>query len=265
MDGFPRFIGMVHLPPLPGAPKSRLSIDACEQHALADARRLAEGGAEALIIENFGDAPFRPGAVDAHTVAAITRIAASIRRAVDIPIGINVLRNDAAAALGIALAAGAQFIRVNIHTGVMATDQGLIAGRADQTLRLRRALDAEHIRIFADVLVKHATPLGVPTMTDAVEDAIERGLADAIIVSGSATGKATSPPDVAEAVNAAGSVPVYVGSGATIETLPTLIPPAYGAIIGTGLKERGDVHAPVDPARVRAFADLFATNRQPAT
>ena len=258
MDDFPRFIGMVHLPPLPGAPRSRLSIDACEQHALTDARSLAEGGADALIIENFGDAPFRPGTIDAHTVAAMTRIAATIRRAIDIPIGINVLRNDAAAALGIAVAVGAQFIRVNIHTGVMATDQGLIAGRADETLRLRRALDADSIRIFADVLVKHATPLGSPAMTDAVEDAIQRGLADAIIVSGSATGKATDPADLAAAVEAASDVPVYIGSGATLETLPALIPPAHGAIIGTGLKENGNVHAPVDPARVRAFADRFA-------
>jgi membrane complex biogenesis BtpA family protein len=225
---------------------------------LQDARRLAEGGADAVIIENFGDTPFRAGAVDAHTVAAMTRIAGAIRRDVGIPIGINVLRNDASAALAVALACDAQFIRVNVHTGVMVTDQGVIAGEADRTMRLRRELGAEHISLFADVLVKHATPLGSPTMADAVEDAIQRGLADAIIVSGSATGKPASLSDVAASVESAGSAPVYVGSGASLETVRSLLPPAHGAIVGTGLKEGGDVHAPVDPHRVREFARLVA-------
>jgi hypothetical protein len=188
----------------------------------------------------------------------MTRIASSIRRSVEIPLGINVLRNDAAAALGIALACEAQFIRVNVHTGVMVTDQGLIAGEADNTMRLRRALGGQHIQVFADVLVKHATPLGMPTLADAVEDAVQRGLADAIIVSGSATGKSTNLQDLIEAVAAASGVPVYIGSGATIASIGALAPPAYGAIVGTGLKENGDVSAPVDAARVRAFARAFA-------
>jgi hypothetical protein len=251
---FPRFIGMVHLAPLPGSPRSRLTVAECEAAAVRDAETLEEGGADALIVENFGDAPFRAGSVEPHTLATMTRIVGTVRRAVSIPIGVNVLRNDAASALAIALACDAAFIRVNIHTGVMVTDQGLITGRADDTMRLRRHLGADHIHVFADVLVKHAVSLGNLTMADAVDDAVKRGLADAIVVSGSATGKQTNLGDLTEAVQAAGSVPVYIGSGATVETIRTLIPPAFGAIIGTGLKERGDVHAPVDVMRVRALA-----------
>ncbi len=261
MDTLPRLIGMVHLPPLPGSPRSSLTIEDRETIALRDAARLSEGGVGAMIVENFGDAPFRPGKVDAHTVAAMTRIAVSISRNVDVSLGINVLRNDAAAALGIAVACGAQFIRVNVLTGVMVTDQGLISGEADRTMRLRRELGAEHIAVFADVLVKHATPLGAPTMADAVEDAVLRGLADAIVISGSATGKSTSRQDLAKAVDAAGGVPVYIGSGATTDSIGSLIPPAFGAIVGTGLKENGDVGAPVDAARVRAFARAIAEVR----
>ncbi|MFW6076082.1 MAG: BtpA/SgcQ family protein, partial [Chloroflexota bacterium] len=103
---FPRFIGMVHLPALPGAPASQLSVDECADHAVRDARALKSGGADAIIVENFHDVPFHAEAVPAHTVASMTRIAIAVRESCSIPVGINVLRNDALAALGIALAAG---------------------------------------------------------------------------------------------------------------------------------------------------------------
>lgn len=254
MQLFPRFIGMVHLAPLPGSPASSLTLEECEQRAVDDARTLAAGGADALIIENFGDAPFRPRRVDPHTVAIMTRIAIAILESVEVPIGINVLRNDGVSALGIALASGASFIRVNILSGVMATDQGLITGEADELMRLRRSLGAEQVRVFADVLVKHAAPVGDTTITDAVEDAILRARADAVIVSGSATGKPASLEDLHEAVRAAGKTPVYIGSGATADTVQQFIPPAHGAIIGTSLKKEGDVNQPVDIERVRRVA-----------
>jgi membrane complex biogenesis BtpA family protein len=181
----------------------------------------------------------------------MTRIALAIRSTVECPIGINVLRNDALAALGIALASGADFIRVNIHTGAMLTDQGVITGRADETLRARAALRAEHIRIFADVLVKHAVALGPLDIASAVEDTVQRGLADAVIVSGTATGKAASLDDVRDAVAAAAGTQVYIGSGVSAANVSRLVPPADGVIVGSSLKVAGDVHAPVDEERVR--------------
>ncbi|RIK36017.1 MAG: phosphorybosylanthranilate isomerase, partial [Chloroflexi bacterium] len=142
-----RLIGVVHLAALPGSPRASLPLEVIIQRAVDDACALEAGGADGLIVENFHDAPYRPGAVEAHTVAAMTRVTQAIRAAVRCDIGVNVLRNDAAAALGIALATGGQFIRVNIHSGAMLTDQGIVQGQADQTLRLRRALGAEHIAI----------------------------------------------------------------------------------------------------------------------
>jgi membrane complex biogenesis BtpA family protein len=209
------------------------------------------GGVDALIVENFGDAPFRPGRVDAVTVATMTRICQAVREQVRCPIGVNVLRSDAASALAIAIACQAEFIRVNVHTGVMATDQGLIQGRADETLRLRAALGARQIQIFADVLVKHAQPVGSITLEEAVNDLIERGLADAVIVSGRATGHATRADDVYEAVRCAAGVPVYVGSGVTVENVECVMPPASGVIVGSWLKRDGQASAPVELERVQ--------------
>jgi uncharacterized protein len=138
----------------------------------------------------------------------------------------------------------------------MLTDQGVITGRADETLRLRRQLGAEHIGIFADALVKHAVPLGPLSISDAARDAVERGLADAVIVTGSATGSAASERDVESAV-AATSAPVYVGSGVTAANVRMLIPPASGVIAGSWLKREGIVTNPVDVARVRELRDAL--------
>jgi membrane complex biogenesis BtpA family protein len=239
----PKLIGVVHLPALPGSPRARLDLDACVALARSDTLALVEGGADGVIVENFNDAPFFAGSVPPITVAAMAVICRELRGDIPVEMGVNVLRNDAAAALSIAVACGAEFVRVNVHTGAMLTDQGLIEGQAAETLRLRRALGAEQVKIYADVL-------GPQRMADAVADAVERGLADAIIVTGSATGAAASPDDVREAAGAS-EAPVYVGSGVTAENVADCVPPAEGVIVGSWLKTDGIVANPVDIDRVR--------------
>jgi membrane complex biogenesis BtpA family protein len=247
-----RLIGVVHLPALPGSPLARLSLQDCVAHAVADARALQGGGADGVLVENFNDVPFRADRVDPHTIAAMTTCCLHVRESVNCAVGVNVLRNDAAAALGIALACGADFIRVNVHVGAMLTDQGLIAGRADETLRLRRQLGIERVRIFADVLVKHAVPIGALTLADVVRDTVERGLADAVIVSGAATGAPAAPADATIACESS-AAPVYIGSGITSENVGAFVPPANGCIVGSALKRSGQIGNPVDEARVHAL------------
>lgn len=250
-------IGVVHLAALPGDPASNgEGLDAVIARARADAEALAEGGAAGLIVENFGSAPFPKGGPEQPTepfaIAAMTR--AVLACDVGLPIGVNVLRNDARAALGIAVATGASFLRVNVHVGAYVTDQGVIEGRAFETLRERRRLGAD-VAIWADVRVKHAKPLAELPIADEVGDALARGRADAIIVTGRGTGR---PIDVAllqEVRAAASGAPVVLGSGVTPENAETLIAHADAAIVGTWLKVDGDVRQPVDAARVRELAN----------
>lgn len=249
--------GMVHLQPLPGAPLFRGSMDRVIDAALADARAICDGGAAGLVFENFGDRPFVRGRAGAETVAAMTRVIAEVTRAVHLPFGVNVLRNDARSALAIAAATGAAFIRVNVHTGMMFTDQGVIEGEAAETLRMRVAL-APHVLIFADHLVKHATP---PPGTDAVQSAKDlrlRGLADAVIVSGSETGSAADPGRLAllrDTIDA----PLLIGSGLTSANAASYAD-ADGAIAGTSIKRDGDVDAPVDVRRVAELVKAFRSS-----
>jgi membrane complex biogenesis BtpA family protein len=225
-------------------------IERAEQEATA----LAAGGVDGLIIENFFDAPFTKQQVDPAVVSAMTLIVDRIKNLVVLPIGLNVLRNDAHSALAIATCVNAQFIRVNVLTGVMATDQGIIEGQAHELLRYRRELGSE-VKILADVLVKHARPLGTPNLTTAVQDTIERGLADGVILSGWATGSPPSFEDLELAVAAAKGTPVFIGSGADLDNIGRLLPAADGVIVASSLKRHGKITEPVDPIRVSQFVE----------
>ncbi len=241
-------VGVVHLLPLPGSPRLSGGMPVILERARADADALRSGGINGAIVENFGDAPFYPDRVEPETIAAMALAAAEVGRR--LPMGVNVLRNDARAALGVAAVTGARFIRVNVHTGVMATDQGLIEGRAYETLRARHALGVD-VAIFADALVKHGATLAGEDLARAAEDAARRGLADALIVTGPATGIPPAMDDVAIVKAAVPDVPVLVGSGVDGSNAGEFLATADGLIVGSALKCDGVAANAVDLERVR--------------
>jgi membrane complex biogenesis BtpA family protein len=254
-------VGMVHLPALPGAPGYDDATDREAIHAAArrDAERLDAGGVDALVVENFGDAPFYPDSVPRHVVAELTALVGTVRAATDRPVGVNVLRNDGPSAVAVAAATGAAFVRVNVHVGARVADQGVLEGQAHETMRLRDRLDAD-VRVLADVNVKHSAPLGgAGGGPEAIGDAVERGLADGVIVSGSGTGQATEDDDVRAAVAARDDrgldTPVFVGSGVTAETVGETLSLADGVIVGSALEADGEAGRPVSVARVERFVE----------
>ncbi|MBD1823481.1 BtpA/SgcQ family protein [Cyanobacteria bacterium FACHB-63] len=247
-------IGVVHLLPLPTSPRWGGSLKTVLDRAEQEATALAAGGVDGIIVENFFDAPFPKDHVDPAVVSAMTVIIQRLQQMITLPIGINVLRNDAQSALAIASCVQAQFIRVNVWTGIMATDQGLIEGRAHELMRYRRELGSD-VKIFADVLVKHARPLGSVNLTTAVQDTIERGLADAVILSGWATGDPPNLEDLELARDAAEGTPVFVGSGADWENVPQMMQVADGVIVSSSLKRQGKRENSIDPIRVSRFVE----------
>jgi membrane complex biogenesis BtpA family protein len=220
--------------------------------ALADARAYATGGAEALVVENYGDAPFYKDSLPPETVASLARCAAAVGEAAALPLGINALRNDARSAIGIAAAVGAAFVRINVHAGVVVTDQGLIEGRPAETLRERARL-CPKTAIVADVHVKHGKPLFAESIVQAARDCVGRGGADAIVVSGVATKAATSLDDLRAVREALPDATIYAGSGVTEDSVAAVLKHADAVIVGSALKKNGVTTAPVDPARVESF------------
>ncbi len=248
----PALIGVLHLSPLPGSASHSLPMHDIITLAMNDARTLGDAGFDAMIIENYGDAPFTKATLPPASLAAMAVIADSVRREVPLPIGINALRNDASAALGIASAVDASFIRVNVHTGVSATDQGWLEGRAEQTLRYRKQL-GQRIAILADVHVKHATPISEPDLVRAAKDTAYRGLADGLILTGSATGEAVDLDDLRRVRDSVPDRRLFAGSGAQVETVESLLTVADGVIVGTGIKPDGDITRPIDSSLAQAF------------
>jgi len=253
-----RLVGVIHLPPLPGSPRAGEDCAAIARRAADDGRALAGAGFDAAIVENFGDAPFFAGRVPAVTVAAMTACVLAVREACPaLALGVNVLRNDAEAALSIAAVAGAAFVRVNVHAGARVTDQGVVEGRAAETMRLRRALGAR-VDVWADVDVKHSAPLAPRPPEREAEDLVARALADAVLVTGEGTGRAVDGAKL-RAVRAAvaGRAPVLAASGATESTLAELAACCDGVIVGSALRDGGVAGGPVDAARAARFAEAF--------
>jgi membrane complex biogenesis BtpA family protein len=249
-------VGMVHLPALPGAPTFDGDRAAIREAARADARALLDAGFDALLVENYGDAPYYPENVPKHVVAEMTAVVESLD--VDAPVGVNVLRNDAAAALSVAAATGGAFVRVNVHAGVRETDQGWIEGRAHETIRLRERIDAD-VAVFADVAVKHSAGPTDRDLGTLAAETLDRGLADGLIVSGPATGESTAPEELRRVLDARDDIrpdaPVFVGSGVTADNAANLLSLADGAIVGTAVKAGGETTNRVDQERAERVVE----------
>ncbi|MBI5516406.1 MAG: BtpA/SgcQ family protein [Deltaproteobacteria bacterium] len=250
-------VGVVHLPALPGAPRYAGSMNAVVHGAERDAHALASAGFDAVIVENFGDAPFHRGACPAETIAAMAVCAERVRRVAGLPLGVNVLRNDGDGAMAVAAATEACFVRVNVLVGARVTDQGVIESCAATMLRTRARLQARGVGVVADVDVKHSSPLGSPRLAEEAREAVERALADVLVVTGAGTGREASEATARAVRAAAPETPLWVGSGVRPGTLPAWLSRCDGVIVGSALREGDRAGGPVVPARARAFAEAF--------
>jgi hypothetical protein len=253
-------IACIHLLALPGSPGYGGSMKKIIETAVQEAEIFSKNGIDGLIVENFRDNPFYPDALPPATVAAMTATTQEVVKVFSGPVGVNALRNDASAALSIAVASGAHFIRVNIHVGAAITDQGIIEGKAHETLRLRKMLN-DRILIFADVAVKHASILGNRTIIDETKDLSTRGMADAIIVTGNQTGGEANPDDIKK-VKENTTLPVLIGSGITDRNIMKYIGLANGFIVGSYFKKDGIAKNSIEKHRVQRLSATYQSLKQ---
>lgn len=248
-------LGVVHLLPLPSAHRHGAMSEVLDR-ALADARDYAAGGFDGVVVENFGDAPFHKGTaadpVPPDVPAALAVAASRIRAETGLAVGINCLRNDGMAALGVAAVVGAQWVRVNVLAGAYATDQGVIEGEAARLFAYRARLRSD-VAVLADYLVKHAAPLAPVDVASGARDLAERSGAAGLVLSGARTGEPVDQALLERVRAAVGAFPIWLGSGLALHNAAALWPRCDGAIVGTACKRDGRVDAPVDGERVRAL------------
>lgn len=250
-------IGVVHCAPLPGSPEyDGQPIQNLIAQAVHEAERYERGGVHGIIVENHGDIPFaKPDDLGQETPAMMAVIADHIRRGVSLPVGVNILANAARPAIAAATASQARFIRVNQWANAYVANEGIIEGEAARATRYRAWLRANHIKIFADVHVKHGAHAIVAdrTIEEMTRDA-EFFDADVVIATGQRTGDAASL-DEAQAIKRATWLPMLIGSGVTIDNVPELLTIADGVIVASSLKEDGVWWTPVSEAKVTRFME----------
>lgn len=250
-------IGMIHCPAFPGAPRYRgASMQEIHDACMRDAERLVQGGMHGLIVENHGDIPFaKPEDIGPETAACLAVVTDRLKRAFDVPMGVNVLANAPLPALATAVASGADFIRVNQWANAYVANEGFMEGRAAEALRYRAALRAEHVRVFTDTHVKHGSHAIV---ADRSITELTRDLAffdsDCIIATGQRTGDSATMAEIDE-VAAATHLPLLVGSGVTAGNVVAILGRTNGVIVASSLKEGGVWWNPVCPDRVRTIVE----------
>ncbi|MBX7245546.1 MAG: BtpA/SgcQ family protein [Candidatus Sumerlaeaceae bacterium] len=246
-------VGMIHVRALPGTPKSKLGVAEIVRLAAEEARVLAASGFDALIVENMHDLPYLKREVGPEITAAMTAVTGEIVSRVKIPVGVQILAGANKAALAVAKATGAGFIRAEGFVFAHVADEGLMESDAGGLLRYRRAIGADSIGVWADIKKKHSShSITADVNLSETAHAAEFFGADALIVTGSATGKAARPEDLRETSNAT-RLPVLVGSGISGANLAEYWPLADGFIVGSSLKKNGRWDAPLDSQRISKF------------
>lgn len=255
----PPIIGMVHLHALPGSPHFAGDLKDVVAKALTDAQTLADAGVDALLVENLHDYPYYPETTEPETVASVAVCARAVAEEIDLPLGINILRNSWKASLGVAAAVGAQFIRLNVLTDAMVTDQGTINGAAHLVSRYRKHIGADDVLILADLLTKHAAPIVERPVPVIAADMLKRGGADGIIIAGHDSSQPPSQDRLREIKDAIPDAPVVLGSGMTAEHAPTYAKIADGAVFGWGSKPEADMLQPVSDQMAKDFANAWSS------
>ena len=245
-DHFPSaraIIGVIHLPALPGYPDSP-GITACIDKALADLEALEAGGADGVLVENEYDRPHMLLAAR-ETIACMTRITTEVAAAArGCVVGIEILINDPEASLAVAQAAGARFIRTDYFTDPMERPEygGAMKIDAPGLLAYRKRLGAEDIMVMADIQVKYARLAVERSLAESARIAFDAG-AEAVIVSGNATGDPARLDDLQDAAAGAAGRPVLIGSGLDAANALELLGACDGAVVGTSLKEGPNITA----------------------
>lgn len=261
-------IGVIHLPRLPSTQyKGGLDVEDIIEGSIRESKLLEELGFGGIIVENFGDAPYLKRVRDPLTLAVIAVITREVVRSVNVDVGLNVLRNSGLEAYSVAVATGAKFIRVNSLSEVLITDSGIIEPEASRLRSVR--FNYPGIKVYADIMCKHGGSLSYLAykeqrlaneaenlLRELVLDIVERGRADAVIVTGPRTGIEPAVDQLA-IVKEVSPVPVIVGSGVTPDNMSKLLKYADGVIVGSYIRVGGKAGNPVDVERARLFVRKF--------
>ncbi len=244
----PALLGCVGARPLPGCHAyAGEPVAEIREAAVRDAVAMAEGGLDGIILQDIGNLPV-PRRARPETVAMMTALGLAIREAVSLPLGVSLLEEDPSAALAIARAIGAGFVRIKVYVGAMVGAEGIAEGGALEALEARRRLGDPLIELWADVHDRTRVPLGEMSLEEAAWDAVWFGKADGLIVTGRTVEQSL---EWIRRVRARTGARIWIGGSVSPENVREVAPEVDGIIVATSLKVGHDLLRPVDPQAVR--------------
>uniref|UniRef100_A0A915K029 Uncharacterized protein n=1 Tax=Romanomermis culicivorax TaxID=13658 RepID=A0A915K029_ROMCU len=258
----PLIFCMVHLRALPGTPQNLGTIDSISKKAVEEAQCYAKYGIDGIIVENMGDVPYvQSSTFSPETIAFMTRCAIDIKNSLNccgnLFFGINLLASRNREALAVALSSGYDFIRCEGYVFAHVADEGFTNACAGDLLRYRKLIGAENVSVLADIKKKHSAH-AITADVDLIETAESAKffLADAVVVTGTMTGKAADPKEVSEIRSSIPELPIFVGSGVTTENVNQFMN-ASGLIVGSHFKKDGHWSNELDEKKISTFMESF--------
>jgi membrane complex biogenesis BtpA family protein len=242
-------VGMIHLPPLPGSTNyAGQPLESIVHGAIADACALAEAGFHAAILQNTHDLPATATA-PVETVAFLSAIGRELRHAVQMDLGVNVLKNDAEGGLAVAAAVGAPFVRLKVYVGAAVGAEGLLTPSAPAALRMRQRLGTD-TELWVDLFDRTSAPLVPQPLPQLAEWVMKFGDASALIVTGATMSQSIEM--IREVRSVVTSLPVVIGGGVTHANVAQALMEADAVIVGSALEEH-PFTGPVSAAKASAF------------
>jgi len=258
----PKFLAaMIAVLPLPGSPLYDGDDQKVMDQALLDLDIYKEAGVDSIIFENDHDLPYIQPPLDEKGIALMTEIVKEARQRFDEPIGIQMLEAANISSLEIAAEADLDYIRVEAFVFAHVGGSGIINGSAGKILRRRKELQADHIKVFADVKKKHGSHSLTSDLD--IKDEIMQAeffLVDGVIVTSQFTGINPDKDDLIKAKSAT-KLPVLIGSGMTAENISEYLPLADGFIVGSFFRRDGRFLEKLEPERLHAFMKVFLSER----
>ncbi len=259
----PKFLAaMIAVLPLPGSPLYNGDDHKVIDQALADLEIYKKAGVDSLLFENDHDLPYIQPPLDERGIRLMTKIVNEARRRFEGPIGVQMLEAANITSLEIAAEADLDYIRVEAFVFAHVGGSGIINGSAGKILRRRKELNAEHIKVFADVKKKHGSHS--LTIDLDIRDEIMQAeffLADGVIVTSQFTGINPDQNDLIKAKSVT-KLPVLIGSGMTAENIQEYLPLADDFIVGSYFRRGGKFLGRLEPPRLDAFMNVFVPTRQ---
>ena len=227
---------MVHFSALAGTNDFEGNRQLVLTRAQADLAALQEGGVDAVMFENNFDVP-KFATMLPETAAHFQELLEALVPETHVPWGLCPLWNDYNFGFTMCAKFGGSIVRVPVFVDDVETVYGTFIAEPEAVLAARKVAQAEHVKIYADVHVKHAKMIHPRPFVESIRDAVHHG-ADGVIVTGQWTGDPPSVEQCAEAKREAGpDVAILTGSGMTAENISSFAPHLDATIVGTAFKQ----------------------------